>query len=263
MVGALGAGLTFCCMGLRLTVSHNVVLAEWNYRLYQLIALSNCTLATYTVVWLTFRFKKPGMSGQLKREIRARYIEYVVLYAMFSWPICLVTKPSYRYFNTLNSYVGGTIWVGFSSSADWLSMLDAYLQAIVLLSGFFIAFSRMRDRLLRQKLSNVIKRLTCRKSQTKKIAQNEATLNTFLTTSLNTELVVTILKGITILAAGSSDNTDNMTESDMLKIRQSAQIEIDQIKIGNAKMWEIGVKGQESNKGAAEVGAGDGEDSED
>jgi hypothetical protein len=52
-------------------------------------------------------------------------------------------------------------------------------------------------------------------------------LNTFLTTSLNTELVVTILKGITILAAGSSDNTDNMTESDMLKIRQSATIEIE------------------------------------
>lgn len=62
-------------------------------------------------------------------------------------------------------------------------------------------------------------RMTCRKSQTKKISQNEATLNTFLTTSLNTELVVTILKGITILAAGSSDSADNMAEGDMLKVR--------------------------------------------
>jgi hypothetical protein len=33
---------------------------------------------------------------------------------------------------------------------------------------------------------------------------------------------VTILKGITILAASSSDNADNMNEGDMLKIRQSA-----------------------------------------
>ena len=43
-------------------------------------------------------------------------------------------------------------------------------------------------------------------------------LNTFLTTSLNTELVLTTLKGITILAAGSSDSTDNMNEQEMLMI---------------------------------------------
>ena len=92
--------------------------------------------------------------------------------------------------------------------------------------------SRMRDRLLRQKLTNVIYRFTCRKCLKKTpIQNNEATLNSFLTTSLNTELVVTILKGITILAASTSDNTDNMSEADMLKIKQSAQVEIDQIKI--------------------------------
>ena len=76
----------------------------------------------------------------------------------------------------------------------------------------------------------------------------EANLNTFLTTSLNTELVVTILKGITILAAGSSDSTDNMNESDMLKVKQTTKIEIDQIKIFNAKQWEIGLQGTEEKK---------------
>lgn len=64
-----------------------------------------------------------------------------------------------------------------------------------------------------------------------------------MTTSLNTELVVTILKGITILAASSSDSTDNMSEKDMLKIRQTTKIEIDSMKIYNAKLWEIGVNG--------------------
>jgi hypothetical protein len=68
-----------------------------------------------------------------------------------------------------------------------------------------------------------------------------------LTTSLNTELVVTILKGITILAAASSDSTDNMAESDLLIVKQSATIEIDQIKITNAKLWEIGAKNSEDN----------------
>jgi hypothetical protein len=101
----------FCSIGLRLTISHNPKAAIWNFRIYQLTALINCSLATYTVLWLTFRFKKPGMSEGVKREIRARYIEYVVLYAVFSWPICMVTKPSYRFYETLNSYIGGTIYI--------------------------------------------------------------------------------------------------------------------------------------------------------
>jgi hypothetical protein len=138
------------------------------------------------------------MSGSIKKEIRARYVEYVVLYAMFSWPICHLTKPSYRYIPTANAYLGGTIFA------------NNYLEAITLLSGFFIAASRMRDRLLQQKTRNVFMRMTCRKHRTNKIPINAATLNTFLTTSLNTELVVTILKGITVLAAGSSDSADNM-----------------------------------------------------
>ena len=97
------------------------------------------------------------MSGGLKREIRARYVEYVVLYAIFSWPICMVTRPNFRYVGTLNSYIGSTIFI-----SNWP-------RAIVLLSGFFIALSRMRDRLLQQKMLNVFKRLTCRKKLTKKI----------------------------------------------------------------------------------------------
>ena len=160
------------------------------------------------------------MSGSIKKEIRARYVEYVVLYAMFSWPICHLTKPSYRYIPTANAYLGGTI---------------------------FIAASRMRDRLLQQKTRNVFMRMTCRKHRTNKIPINAATLNTFLTTSLNTELVVTILKGITVLAAGSSDSADNMNEGDMLKVRQSSTIEIDKIRIGNAQLWEIGEKKSELN----------------
>jgi len=46
-------------------------------------------------------------------------------------------------------------------------------------------------------------------------------MNTFLKTSLNTELVITILKGILILAASSSDMIDNMEDSDMYRIKQT------------------------------------------
>ena len=44
--------------------------------------------------------------------------------------------------------------------------------------------------------------------------------NTFLKTSLNTELVITILKGILILAASSSDKVDHMDDTDAYQIRQ-------------------------------------------
>ena len=37
-----------------------------------------------------------------------------------------------------------------------------------------------------------------------------------------------------------------MSESDMLKIRQTTKIEIDSMRIYNAKLWEIGVEGVEN-----------------
>lgn len=89
--------------------------------------------------------------------------------------------------------------------------------------------------------------ITCRLPDKQEVdeALKAANLNTFLTTSLNTEMVVTILKGITILAASSSDSIDNMKENDIFKVKQSANIEIGQIKILNPKYWEIGIKSNE------------------
>lgn len=224
--------LFFCLINLALTTSKNQRVSAWSLRIYQLVALVNCSLATYTVVWLTIRFRKPGMSGDLKNEIRQRYIEYVVLYAIFSWPICIVNKPYYRYIPSVNSYIGGTRYI-----TQW------YKQ-VVLFSGTIIALSRLRDKYVWKKVRRMV---SCCGSSTKAAqdeSKDETSLNTFLATSLNTELVLCILKGITILAASSSDNVDNMNEQDMLKIKQSATIEIDQIKINNAHMWEIGMKKQ-------------------
>ena len=65
-------------------------------------------------------------------------------------------------------------------------------------------------------------RLTCRSQSIKEDIERElkkTNLNGFLRSTLNTELVITILKGITILAATSSDNVDSIADSDMLKVR--------------------------------------------
>ena len=72
-------------------------------------------------------------------------------------------------------------------------------------------------------------------------------MNTFLATSLNTEIVLAILKGVCTLAGGSSDNQDHLNERDLFKISQTSKIRIDSITILNAKKWESGIKGEEIN----------------
>lgn len=141
------------------------------------------------MVWILIRFQKPGISSTLKREIRSRYLEFLVLQACFSWPICYITKPSYRWFGSVQLFMGGTKMVDPSNDAWYFAILT---------SGILISMSRFRDRLMQKKLMQIWYWIT-RKSDTLLISESDeraADLNTFLTTSLNTELVVTILKGI-------------------------------------------------------------------
>ena len=168
----------------------------------------------------------------MKKEIRSRYLEYVVLYTVLSWPICYVTKPSYRYYNSINTFMGGTKYI------------DGWGYCLVLWSGLLISLTRLRDRLLVNRIKMIFSSTFTRKNS-KEIEEQFATasLNTFLATSLNTELVVTILKGILIQTSGMSDLVDNMNEDEMLKVRTETNIEIDTIKILNAKKWEVGLKG--------------------
>jgi hypothetical protein len=62
---------------------------------------------------------------------------------------------------------------------------------------------------------------------------------------LNTEVVISILKGITILAASSSDNADNITDSDMLQVEQTVTIKIKSIKIKDADNFNMKKKAEE------------------
>ena len=90
------------------------------------------------------------MSGGLKREIRSRYVEYVVLYAVFNWPICAITKPSYRFLPSLGTFLGGTKYIGVN--LDFKSCISVF----VLFSGILIAGQRLRDRLVAEKLKNLV-----------------------------------------------------------------------------------------------------------
>ena len=62
--------------------------------------------------------------------------------------------------------------------------------------------------------------VTCQKRKAELIEkESEQNINAFLATSLNTEMVVAILKGICMLAAGSSDNVDHISEKELFKVR--------------------------------------------
>ena len=102
----------------------------------------------------------------------------------------------------------------------------------------------MRDKLLRAKLYNFWMVVTCRQHKKIKFDEfdklvKETQLNTFLKTSLNTELVITILKGIVILAASSSDKIDHMDDNDLYRIKQTQTIELDKVKISHATDYSL------------------------
>lgn len=117
-----------------------------------------------------------------------------------------------KYEADTNLYSGESFYIN-----EW------YAFAITLF-GFGIAISRMRDKIVCVKMRNIWYHLTCRRSKKTNFGEFEklvekSQMNTFLKTSLNTELVITILKGILILAASSSDKIDHMDDKDMYRIK--------------------------------------------
>ena len=103
--------------------------------------------------------------------------------------------------------------------------INVWYGSIITIFGLVVALSRLRDNIVRAKMTNIWYQFTCRRRKMIKFDQfekivAESQMNTFLKTSLNTELVITILKGIVILAASSSDNIDHMDDADMDRIKQ-------------------------------------------
>ena len=155
-------------------------------------------------------------SKDIKKSIQKRYLEFIIVYCVMEGPFIYYAKPQYE-FKVVNEqysgYVGATRYIG------------TYYGSIVTLFGLVIAVSRMRDKIVRAKLLNMWYHVTCRRNKMIKFDEFEkiveqSQMNTFLKTSLNTELVITILKGIVILAASSSDNIDHMDDADMYRIKQ-------------------------------------------
>lgn len=90
---SFAAAIVFSFTGHTFSSSMDVKFQKYDDYTYMFVALANSIFGTFSVVWLTKRFKKPGMSGELKREIRSRYVVYIVLYVLFQWPVMHLTQP--------------------------------------------------------------------------------------------------------------------------------------------------------------------------
>lgn len=100
-----------------------------------------------------------------------------------------------------------------------------WFEFIFVSSGFAIALGRLRDPVVRERLAAGFKKC-CSKTAGKVIKTSfthfeveekpleDINKEAFLTGNLNTEIVLTILKGITLLAATSNDKIDHVEDSE-------------------------------------------------
>jgi len=132
-------------------------------------------------------------------------LEFIIVYSVLEGPFVLVSKPALKYDEETHLYSGETLYI------------EKWYACILTLLGLGIALSRMRDKIVFVKIKNIWYQFTCRRHKRVGFVEfdqlvEQSQMNTFLKTSLNTELVITILKGILILAASSSDKIDHMDD---------------------------------------------------
>lgn len=226
---ALGVSFVLSTIGLILTEDKNRDTAKNSDYLFLLMTLFNIAFAAIAMTFVYMRLNQGGMSSELKSQISRRYLEFVLIFVVLSLPINQLLKPEYKYNSDLGYYVAGTNY-----AIKWRTPICGF--------GLVMAISRLRDPLIRIKTVNIWMRITCRSQRIKEDINKElrkTNLNAFLRSTLNTELVISILKGITILAATSSDNVDNIADSDMLRVRQTVTIEIKKFKIRDADNFNI------------------------
>ena len=161
----------------------------------------NSAFSVICMIFVVTRFRRHSISQSIKKQIRKRYMEFVILFAVLEIWIVWATQPTFRFDSHRNGYVGSTKYI------------EEWYFPIITLFGAVIALSRLRDRLLRYKVKYVWLGVSCQAHKKKEFHHLDrlvetSKLNAFLKTSLNTELVITILKGIQILAASASDNVD-------------------------------------------------------
>jgi hypothetical protein len=64
----------------------------------------NIFFALIAMAFVYARLNKGGMSSELKSQISRRYLEFVIVFVILSWPINNLLRPEYKYNADLKLY---------------------------------------------------------------------------------------------------------------------------------------------------------------
>ena len=94
---AMMLALVLGTISLYLTSSKTALVAQFNYYMLVLVFWPVIIVALFIMLLIVWRLRKKGMNKRIKKSIRKRYLEFVLLLSLCSWWMQLVMKPSYRY----------------------------------------------------------------------------------------------------------------------------------------------------------------------
>lgn len=94
---AMMLALVLGTISLYLTSSKTALVAQFNYYMLVLVFWPGIIVALFVMLLIVWRLRKKGMNKLIKKSIRKRYLEFVLLLSLCSWWMQLVMKPSYRY----------------------------------------------------------------------------------------------------------------------------------------------------------------------
>jgi hypothetical protein len=209
--------------------------------LFLTIMLTNVITAGIVLSVVLYRLNnRGGTSVEIKRQVSKRYMEFVFIFIFLHFLCNQQQRPYFSFEPTAAWYEAGTIY-----SRGWRIAISGV--------GVIMALSRLRDPLILAKFKEMFYIVSLQGQKARGLVEIEAkksNLNSQFQSTLNTELIICVLKGITILAASSSDNADNIADSDMLQVKQTVTIEIAKFKIKDADNFDITKKVEEEVKEA-------------
>ena len=152
-------------------------LEQWTILVVFLVFLTIALIATY------YAFKKiirPGVSREIRKQVMRRHILYIAIIS--------VTFVLYGYKILIEDVFG-------RQNPNWLDFTANILFAA---QGVFLAVLRLSEPLIWKTFKDKFLSVCCCRRDLDEAQQEEIeTLNTFLATSFNVELVYIILKAIT------------------------------------------------------------------
>ena len=97
IIVSIGLAVVLSSIGLGLTLGHNEFVGQLNDYIYLGVAVSNTAFSLVCMIFVVSRFQRKGISQSIQTRIRQRYMEFVILFAVFEIWIVWFDRPNFIY----------------------------------------------------------------------------------------------------------------------------------------------------------------------